>query len=182
MRQELAEQLHCLTEEACEVGQITQKIQRFGMSCFNPDDPNKTTNHDLLEHEVGHFLYIVEMMVALGALRVERLCQSMQHKAKKLPRFTHYQEDFPDPCSIIFAHPIEAQRPRPSHLNMALEDITEAMKKFDGMLTVRISPTENGWALRIHDTHNKADVAVFEGETVDQAVHYAHDYVLSQKK
>jgi hypothetical protein len=47
-----------LIEEASEVIHIACKIQRFGYMNHHPEDPNKTTNMELLKRETADFFSV----------------------------------------------------------------------------------------------------------------------------
>lgn len=115
-----------LTEECCETGQIVQKIHRFGMAEYNGDDPNKTTNRELLEREVGHVLCMVEVLTHLGVLRPEKLAAGIRMKHEKLRKFSPLtKEDMPNPCTILLANPPEAQAPHASTMHAKMTRIDE---------------------------------------------------------
>lgn len=174
------ERLHFLTEEACEVGQIVQKIHRFGMEAFNPEDPMRATNRMLLHREIGDLLYTAELMVACGDLQVDRLCTAMQNKAAKLRKFSRHQdvEELPVPCTIVFANPPQGQRTPTSYIHNMMEDIRCACGDH---LRPYLSPHGKGWAVYLADT--KADftgtavVAMFAADTVEEAVRAAFEHI-----
>ena len=119
-----------LTEESCEVGQVVQKIHRFGFAAFNPNDEARTTNRQILEHEVGDFLYVVELLVATGALRPEHLTWAMYKKCDKLKRFTHIpQDELPMPGTILLANPQSAQPVPSSTMHAKLKHLHETCKR-----------------------------------------------------
>lgn len=47
-------------EEASEVMQVYSKIVRFGYSSYHPNDPNKTTNLELLRNEIRDLEYAIQ--------------------------------------------------------------------------------------------------------------------------
>lgn len=57
-----AERIALLMEECAEVIQICGKILRHGYESFNPADENRTTNRRMLEREVGHVQFAINLM------------------------------------------------------------------------------------------------------------------------
>jgi len=176
------ERLHYLTEEACEVGHIVQKIHRFGPDAFDANDPAHTTNHMLLHKEVGDALYVVELMVACGDLQVDLLCRAMQNKAAKMRHFTRHQdlEEFPTPCTVIFANPPQAQRTPTSYIHNMLEDIKEKLDKAtDGTTHMHLAPYGKGWGVFL--TSDSGDRSIFEAATVEDVVRFAYEEICRKK-
>jgi hypothetical protein len=60
--------LQKLQEECAEVIQIASKINRFGLLSFNPDDPKKTTNSQLLAKEIIDLQTIISMVGCEGMM------------------------------------------------------------------------------------------------------------------
>jgi len=51
-----------LEQECSEVIQISTKIQLYGATSYNPEDPNKTTNLELLIGELGDVKACIEVL------------------------------------------------------------------------------------------------------------------------
>jgi len=81
-----------LAEEAAEVIQAKSKVIRFGLldtfnNTLNPDQTNK----EKLETEVGHFLAVVDVLVAKGILCHDRLEDAKPGKWEKMVIWQKYK-------------------------------------------------------------------------------------------
>lgn len=81
-----------LAEEAAEVIQAKSKVIRFGlMDTFNDTlNPDKT-NQEKLEDEVGHFLAVVDVLVAKGILHKDKLEDAKPSKWSKMAIWQKYK-------------------------------------------------------------------------------------------
>jgi hypothetical protein len=87
-----AECLDLLQEECAEIIQIVSKIRRFGLYSYHPDDPNRTTNLDLLNNEVGDFLCIKEILCNEMILEDHYIQEHMKRKFEKLRKFSNIMD------------------------------------------------------------------------------------------
>jgi len=80
-----------LAEEAAEVIQAKSKVCRFGLQdTFNNSlDPDQT-NQEKLEAEIGHFLAVVDVLVATNVLRYDRLEDAKPKKWLKMRMWQKY--------------------------------------------------------------------------------------------
>lgn len=169
------ERLYFLTEEACEVGKIAQKINRFGMAATHPDAPD-ISNREHLEAECADSLYVMEMLIHAGTLRLEKLCDGMRSKFRKLKKYARHQSiyDFPEPCTILLASPPEAQIPRPSLLQSALMDIREILQSRHGISShCKLDIEFTGAKCTISASMNGRNIGgAFEAETLEKAIFF----------
>lgn len=86
-----AERLAILAEECAEVVQKVGKILRHGLDAYNPYDPQRVPNIQLLEEEMGEVQYILELMASQGDLNGENMVLGMYKKAHNIDQFTHHQ-------------------------------------------------------------------------------------------
>jgi hypothetical protein len=84
------ERLALVSEEMGEAIQIIGKTLRHGLNSSHPDYGNET-NRNLLEHEIGHVLYAVDLLINhdLSATNIQL---SQELKREKIKPFLHYQE------------------------------------------------------------------------------------------
>jgi hypothetical protein len=84
------ERLALVSEEMGEVIQVIGKTLRHGFDSSHPDYGNET-NRNLLEHEIGHVLYAVDLLINhdISATNVQL---SQELKREKVKPFLHYQE------------------------------------------------------------------------------------------
>ena len=59
--------LTCLSEECCEVAQVTAKIQKFTLEGCHPDTP-QTNNEQQLVDELNDLQAVINMLVDDGAI------------------------------------------------------------------------------------------------------------------
>lgn len=163
--------LHLLTEEGCEVGQVVQKIHRFGFTAYNPDDELKTTNRELLEREAGDFLYIVELLVNQGVLRPEKLADAMFAKHGKLKRFTSIPHDeLPAPCTILLANPPSGQVVPSSTMHSKIRHIHEVCKRHDLSMQIAMRDDDKAQVNIFDTTRNNLFVAPYLEEALDMVI------------
>lgn len=89
-----AERLAILAEEAGEVVQIIGKILRHGYESYNPFDPNKISNRELLQKEIADLICSVKMLSDTGDISestMEKLLDLRLHSKKK---YTHHQDQW----------------------------------------------------------------------------------------
>ena len=80
--------LEILAEEAAEVIQAKSKVFRFGFEDFHPK--NKLPGREKLEQEIGHFLAMVEILLANGVITNVGVANGIKHKFGKLDNY--YQD------------------------------------------------------------------------------------------
>jgi len=117
-------------------------------------------------------------MVACGDLQVDLLCRAMQNKAAKMRHFTHHQdlEEFPTPCTILFANPPQAQRTPTSYIHNMLEDIKEKLDKdAGGTMRMHLAPYGKGWGVFLVSERGAGHV--FEADTVEDVVRFAYEEI-----
>ena len=81
-----------LLEEAGEVIQICGKILRHGFDSCNPDDPERKTNRQLLEKEIGHFDFAKLLMCGEEDLIIHHIEESALIKKLKVGKWLHHQD------------------------------------------------------------------------------------------
>lgn len=86
------ERLAILAEECGEVIQIVGKILRHGYDSQNPDAPLAFTNQQLLQHEIGDVLYIIELLIERDDVSKESVEIAKEKKARKIRKYLHHQE------------------------------------------------------------------------------------------
>lgn len=87
------ERLSILMEEMAEALHIIGKIFRHGWDSSHPDYDN-IPNHELLEQEIGHVLWIIDFMQRkfVGDLRPAIVSLHKHSKEKNALKFLHHQE------------------------------------------------------------------------------------------
>lgn len=80
--------LEILAEEAAEIIQIKSKIIRFGIDDYHPK--NKLPNRQKLEEEIGHFLYVMNILIDNGTISQEGIDAGWEHKKNKMPKWYRY--------------------------------------------------------------------------------------------
>jgi hypothetical protein len=73
-----------LMEECAEVTQICSKILRFGRNSFHPDDPNKTTNDELLSRECADLDAITATLVRIHNFVSDAYVDQYNKKTKQI--------------------------------------------------------------------------------------------------
>lgn len=86
------ERLAILAEECAEVIRVVNKIIRHGYSSHHPADPDKISNRFLLETEIGHVEYIVNLMKAHD-ISVENTFAARQKKKSSIKKWLHHQHE-----------------------------------------------------------------------------------------
>lgn len=76
------ETLIILAEECAEVAQAAAKCQRFSYDQIPPGKSH--TNGQLLEHELGDVLAMIEVLINAGYVTPENLYAASQRKLQKL--------------------------------------------------------------------------------------------------
>ena len=85
-----AEWLAILMEECAEVQQAVGKILRHGWESRHPE--GGPTNRVLLEKELGHVLYALEMCVEAQDLDYNSISLSRENKAMTIAQYLHHQD------------------------------------------------------------------------------------------
>ncbi len=86
------ERLALLAEECGEVLQIVGKILRHGYESYNPFDPEKKTNRQLLETELGDLRLVVTMMTSGDDIEEGALANRAVLKSRKINQYLHHQQ------------------------------------------------------------------------------------------
>lgn len=82
------ERLALLMEEAAEVQQVIGKIFRHGYASTHPDGgPN---NRSLLEKELGHLVYAIDLMIDKKDIGHEEICTSAERKWMSVKKYLHH--------------------------------------------------------------------------------------------
>jgi hypothetical protein len=83
--------LEILAEEASEIIQAKSKIIRFGLKDFyNETTRPDQSNVEKLETEIGHFLAVVDVLIARGILRPDKMEEVKPDKWEKMNKWNHY--------------------------------------------------------------------------------------------
>ena len=86
--------LEKLSEEACEIGQAKSKIILFGLKDIYQNTVNEPikTNQEKLETEVVDLLAVIDVLIARGILRREKIYDPELKKAKwnKMEKWNKY--------------------------------------------------------------------------------------------
>lgn len=85
-----SERLYLVMEEAAEVIQMIGKILRHGYWSFNPYDPDKVANRDLLAKELGDLMAVVELLTDTGDVDAEKVSQAKDLKPSKMYHYLHH--------------------------------------------------------------------------------------------
>lgn len=90
------ERLAILDEEMHEVGQIIGKILRHGYESYNPttsvpEDQNPIINRWLLEKELGHVLWSMQMMCAANDMNSDSIERGAKEKSERATNYFHHQ-------------------------------------------------------------------------------------------
>jgi NTP pyrophosphatase (non-canonical NTP hydrolase) len=84
------ERLAILAEECGEVQQIIGKILRHGYDSHNPFDPNRTSNRELLERELGDLSFIVNFLGDNNDINLLSVRRHMTTKEENIGQYLHY--------------------------------------------------------------------------------------------
>jgi NTP pyrophosphatase (non-canonical NTP hydrolase) len=85
-----AELLALLAEECAEVIQVIAKIQRHGLLSCNPNDPERTTNLNLLHRELGDVRAAMVMLSRAGVLHLGQLPALAGLKLERVREYLHH--------------------------------------------------------------------------------------------
>jgi hypothetical protein len=85
------ERLALIAEECAEVAQVIGKILRHGYESSNPFDPERVTNRQNLEVEVGQLLYALALATTAGDLSTKGVAFGRTNKAMTVERWLHHQ-------------------------------------------------------------------------------------------
>ena len=173
------ERLQCLTEESCEVGKAVQKIHRFGPAATNPEDEYKISNRELLEREVGDVLYVIEMLIHFGELRLENLCEAMRIKYRRIKKYAQHQpiEELPRPCAVLLANPPTEVHIPTSAIEDLLRSVQQMLEQQAPHLSVVVRPDVDTWLVCFETARNSSyekEQYVFRGVRLDNAVRAAY--------
>lgn len=86
------ERLTLVMEECAEVQQMIGKVIRHGWNSYSPFDPNKTTNRQLLERELGDLVCVSEFLGENLDVSTEEVIKASEDKRKRLRRYLHYNK------------------------------------------------------------------------------------------
>lgn len=86
------ERLSLLAEECAEVIQIVGKILRHGYENYSPRDPGKRTNRFLLESELGHVEFAVELMKDWNDVSAGQISNGFMDKSFNVWQYLHYHK------------------------------------------------------------------------------------------
>lgn len=84
-----AERLALLLEEMGEALQIIGKIQRHGFDSTNPFDDGAGTNREMLERELGHVLFAIDLL-ASDDVRWAAIVRSQSNKFANVWQYLHH--------------------------------------------------------------------------------------------
>ena len=91
---QVIEALDLLQEECAEIVQIISKIRRFGWKSYHPEDPDKITNHQLFNDEVGDFETLKNYLIEAQVLDPIHLGKRIKFKKEKLKKYSNiYNKD-----------------------------------------------------------------------------------------
>lgn len=102
-----AERLALLAEELGEAVQIVGKCLRHGFNSFNPDDPRRARNWELLQRELDDVLFAIELLCVDGDLYEPSIEVCRAEKARKVWDYLHHQRDAR--LAYYKRHPLEAK-------------------------------------------------------------------------
>lgn len=85
------ERLALLAEEMGESIQVVGKILRHGYESFNPDDPKRTTNRQLLTHELGDVRHSVDRLCDADDLSKQNIGVRAHMKSQRVGKYLHHQ-------------------------------------------------------------------------------------------
>lgn len=88
-----AERLALLAEEMGEAIQAIGKILRHGYAAIDPTSRKQhpPTNREMLEHEIGDILAVIELMYSELDILPEKVVKATTRKREALPKWTHHQ-------------------------------------------------------------------------------------------
>lgn len=77
--------LEILAEECSEIIQAKSKIIRFGIDDFHPK--NVFNNRKKLAHEIGHLMFLIEILVQNKTIKQDDIQEGYDHKKEKMPKW-----------------------------------------------------------------------------------------------
>lgn len=86
-----SERVDLMIEECSEVIQILTKIKRFGFDSFNPNDPEKTSNRELLSREISDFMIVSSLMAVSDGIPLDNAESYISEKLERLSVYTEHQ-------------------------------------------------------------------------------------------
>jgi NTP pyrophosphatase (non-canonical NTP hydrolase) len=84
------EVMDILQEECAEVIQAVSKISRFGADNFKPG--KSKTNREHLEEELGDMLAMIDIMLDLSVISLDKLEVAKKAKIEKLKKWSNIYE------------------------------------------------------------------------------------------
>ena len=81
------ERLTLLIEECSEIIKEACKIQRFGYQSINRYEPEKGTNLERLQLEIGDLDAVIALMAKNGDISIDAINQRHNHKYQKLQEY-----------------------------------------------------------------------------------------------
>jgi hypothetical protein len=87
------ERLALVAEECAEVVQVIGKILRHGYESSSPFDPERVTNRQNLEVEVGQLLYALALATTAGDISTRGVAFGRTNKAQTVGNWLHHQTD-----------------------------------------------------------------------------------------
>ena len=84
------EVIDILQEECAEVIQAVSKINRFGADNIKPGKPK--TNREHLEEELGDMLAMIDIMMELSVISLDKLEIAKKAKIEKLKKWSNIYE------------------------------------------------------------------------------------------
>lgn len=94
LSEEEIEQLAILSEECGEVIQAVGKILRHGFDSHDPLDPDKVTNRDKLETELGDIDCVLTVMGESGSVNIDKVKTAAVKKRPRLFKYAHHLVDY----------------------------------------------------------------------------------------
>lgn len=86
-----AERLALLLEELGEVQQVVGKILRHGYESYSPFDPDKKTNRQMLEKELGDALHAINLLTKSHDVREDTVDHYVSVKSMTVRKWLHHQ-------------------------------------------------------------------------------------------
>ena len=81
------EVMNILQEECAEVIQAVSKVNRFGLDNFKPGKPK--TNREHLEEELGDMLAMIDIMLEINLVDIDKLEVAKKAKIVKLKQWSN---------------------------------------------------------------------------------------------
>ena len=86
------ERLSILTEEIGEALQIVGKVERHGYESKHPTGKHEgRTNKELLEYELGHVFYAIDMLIDSSDLNHRDIVHHCTEKQNRENNYIHFQ-------------------------------------------------------------------------------------------